>query len=84
MIQQLQNFLAPSFNSSSKDTVSTEIAAMTDEITDGQGYVMLPDLITTKEAAAARQLVLELANQERKEDKLIVQEKKRASLWLDL
>jgi hypothetical protein len=75
-LQNLQNFLSPSSNSSLKNTVSTEIAAMTDEITDGQGYVMLPDLITPKEAATARQLVLELAEQERKEDKLIVQEKK--------
>ncbi|PSB08344.1 phytanoyl-CoA dioxygenase [Pleurocapsa sp. CCALA 161] len=76
MIQQLQNFLAPSFNSSSKDTVSKEIAEMTNEILDGQGYVMLSDLITTKEATEARQLVLDLAEQDRKEDKLIVQEKK--------
>lgn len=75
-LQNLQNFLSPSSNSSLKNTVSTEMAAMTDEITDGQGYVMLPDLITPKEAATARQLVLELAEQERKEDKLIVQEKK--------
>jgi ectoine hydroxylase-related dioxygenase (phytanoyl-CoA dioxygenase family) len=76
MIQQLQNLFLPSFNSSPKDNMSTEIAEITDEITDGQGYVMLPDLIAPKEAAAARQLILELAEQERKEDKLVVQEKK--------
>ncbi len=74
MIQQLQSFLSPSSKSSS--SASTELARMTAEITEGKGYVMLPDLITAKEAAEARQVVLDAAERGRKEDKLIVQGKK--------
>jgi ectoine hydroxylase-related dioxygenase (phytanoyl-CoA dioxygenase family) len=51
-----------------------EIAEIIDEITNGQGYVLLPDLITTQEAAAARQFILELAEQKRKADLLVAQE----------
>jgi hypothetical protein len=54
-----------------------EIAEIIDEITNGQGYVLLPDLITTQAAAAARQLILELAAQSRQEDKLEVQDQKQ-------
>lgn len=54
-----------------------EIAEIIDEIINGQGYVLLPDLITTQEAAVARQLVLELAEQSRQEGKLVVQEQKQ-------
>jgi ectoine hydroxylase-related dioxygenase (phytanoyl-CoA dioxygenase family) len=53
-----------------------EITEIIDEIINGQGYVLLPDLITAQEAAAARQLVLELAEQSRQEGKLLVQEQK--------
>ena len=76
MIQQLQNFLSPSSNSNTKDEKSTELARMTAEITEGKGYVMLPDLITPEEAAEARQVVLEAVERERGQDKLIVQGKK--------
>jgi ectoine hydroxylase-related dioxygenase (phytanoyl-CoA dioxygenase family) len=49
---------------------------MIDEITHGKGYVMLPNLITSTEAAAARQLILELAEQRRKADQLVIRENK--------
>ena len=75
MIQQLQNFLNPS-TSTNKDEASTELARMTAEITEGRGYVMLPNLITLEEAAEARQIVLEAAERERGENKLIVQGEK--------
>ncbi|MFM2312805.1 MAG: hypothetical protein RLZZ04_2081 [Cyanobacteriota bacterium] len=57
--------------------MSLEIAEIIDEITNGQGYVLLPDLISTQEAAAARQLILELAEQSRQEDELVVQGQKQ-------
>jgi hypothetical protein len=53
-----------------------EIAEIINEITNGQGYVLLPDLITTQEAAAARQLILKLAEQLRQEGKLVAQNHK--------
>lgn len=79
MVQQRQSFLTPSYNSaksSQNQTRTSKISEMVKEITDGKGYVMLPNLITTKEAAEARQLILTLAEQERKENKLIVHEQK--------
>ena len=48
----------------------------TKEITQGKGYVVLPDLLSLKEATEARNLILEIAEQEKKEGKLIVQDKK--------
>ena len=75
MIQQLQSFLSPSSNSAA-DSASTELARMTAEITEGKGYVMLPNLITPEEAAEARQVVLDAAERDRKKDKVIVQGKK--------
>lgn len=76
MIQQLQNFLSTSANSPAKKSVDTELARMTSEITEGKGYVMLPNLITPAEAAEARQVVLNAAERERGQDKLVVQGKK--------
>ena len=52
------------------------IAEITKEITQGEGYVVLPDLLSRKEASNARDLILQLAEQERQENKLIVQGKK--------
>jgi ectoine hydroxylase-related dioxygenase (phytanoyl-CoA dioxygenase family) len=43
-----------------------EIAEIINEITNGQGYVLLPNLITTQEAIGARQFILDLAEQRRK------------------
>ena len=53
-----------------------EIAELTKEITQGQGYVLLPDLISRQEAAAARELILEIAQQEKQDHKLIIQDAK--------
>ena len=76
MIQQLQNFLSPSANSPAKNA-DTELARMAAEITEGRGYVMLPDLITPEEAEEARQVVLDAAERDRSnKDKIIVQGKK--------
>ena len=52
------------------------IAELTEEITQGKGYVVLPNLLSRKDALGARNLILQLAEQERKENKLIVQGKK--------
>ena len=46
------------------------------EILEGQGYVILSDLITPKEAKTARDLVLQLASQERQTGTLVTQEAK--------
>ena len=74
MIQQLQSFLSSS--NSATDSASTELARMTAEITEGRGYVMLPNLITPEEAAEARQVVLDAAQRDRQTDKIVVQGKK--------
>ena len=76
MIQNIQNFLSPSRNTDTVDLSSMDLAKMTAEITQGKGYIMLPDLLSLKEATAARNLVLELAEAERGDDKLVVQGKK--------
>lgn len=56
--------------------MSQKLTEITEEITHGKGYVMLPDLISSQEAASARKLILELAEQEKKAQKLIIQGKK--------
>lgn len=75
MIQNLQKFLSLS-NDSQPDLSPTNLAEMTAEITQGKGYVILPDLISSHEASEARNLILELARQEKQDGKLIVQGKK--------
>ena len=72
MIQQLQNLLGSPKN----DAESTGLTRMTAEITEGRGYVILPDLITPEEAAEARQVVLDAVERDREKDKLIVHGKK--------
>ena len=52
------------------------ISELTQEIISGKGYVVLPDLLSLEEATAARNLILELAQQDKREGKLIVQGKK--------
>lgn len=49
---------------------------MTAEIIEGKGYVMLPDLLSRQETLAARNSILELAEQEKQDNKVIVQGKK--------
>jgi ectoine hydroxylase-related dioxygenase (phytanoyl-CoA dioxygenase family) len=49
------------------------ITELTREIVQGQGYVLLPDLLSRQEATEARNLILELAQQERQAGKLVVQ-----------
>ena len=51
----------------------TNISSLVKEIVEGQGYVVLPNLITPEEAKTARNLVLQLANQERQTGKLVIQ-----------
>ena len=51
------------------------ITEITKEITQGKGYVVLPDLLSRKDATKARDLILQLAEQERQKNKLIVQGK---------
>ncbi len=50
-----------------------EIAELTEEIIQGKGYVVLPDLLSRQEATEARNLILKLAKQEKQNNKLIVQ-----------
>ena len=49
---------------------SVNIDRLTDEILHGKGYVLIPDLLSREDAAAARNLILQLA---REQDKLVVQ-----------
>lgn len=53
-----------------------KIAELTEEIIQGKGYIVLPDLLSLQETTEARNLILELAQQEKQENKLVVQGKK--------
>ncbi len=53
-----------------------KISEITAEIIHGKGYVVLPDLLSLKETTAARNLILQLAEQEKQHDKLIIEGKK--------
>ena len=53
-----------------------DIAQLTQEIIAGKGYITIPDLIGKEEAELARELVLNLAEVERNQNKLIVTEAK--------
>ncbi|WP_319419235.1 phytanoyl-CoA dioxygenase family protein [Pleurocapsa sp. FMAR1] len=52
------------------------LTKLTEEIIQGKGYIILPDLLSLKETTEARNLILELAQQEKQENKLVVQGKK--------
>lgn len=52
------------------------ITELTEEIVQGKGYVVLPDLLSRTEATEARNLILEIAQQEKQENKLVRQGKK--------
>ena len=52
------------------------IRHLTEEIVRGKGYVVLPDLLSPAEAKTARDSILQLAEQERQQDKLVVRGKK--------
>ncbi len=49
---------------------------ITEEITQGKGYVVLPDLLSRNQATAARDLILELAAQEKQDGRLVIQGQK--------
>ncbi|MDJ0690220.1 MAG: phytanoyl-CoA dioxygenase family protein [Xenococcaceae cyanobacterium MO_188.B32] len=55
---------------------SNQIPHLVKEIVEGQGYVVLPDLVTPTEAKTARDLVLQLASQERQTGELVIQQAK--------
>ena len=57
-------------------TKIANVAELAEEIVSGKGYVALPDLLSRKEATAARDSILKLAELEKQSDKLIVQGKK--------
>lgn len=52
------------------------LTKLTEEIIQGKGYIVLPDLLSLQETTEARNLILELAQQEKQENKLVVQGKK--------
>lgn len=52
------------------------ITELTTEIVQGKGYVVLPDLLSLKETREARDLILQLAQKEKQEKRLVVQGKK--------
>ena len=52
------------------------ITELTEEIVRGKGYVVLPDVLSLIEVKKARELVLQLAQQERQQNKLVIQGKK--------
>ena len=52
------------------------IAELAEEIVRGQGYVILPDLLSLQEAKATRKLILDLAQQEKQAGKLTVRDNK--------
>ncbi|AFZ37524.1 Phytanoyl-CoA dioxygenase [Stanieria cyanosphaera PCC 7437] len=59
-----------------KPTLSSDFINLAKEIIDGKGYVLLPNLLTQAEAKTASNLILELAEQEKKVGKLVIQEQK--------
>lgn len=52
------------------------IADLTREITEGKGFVVLPNLVSAAQAADARNLIMELAQQDKRQGKLVIQGKK--------
>ena len=56
--------------------ISNQLAELTKEITQGKGYVVLPDLLSYKEAGQARDLIHKFAKQDKAEGKLIVRDAK--------
>ncbi|MEL6439737.1 MAG: phytanoyl-CoA dioxygenase family protein [Cyanobacteria bacterium J06621_8] len=52
------------------------IADLVKEITKGRGFVVLPNLISFSQAAEARNLIMELAAQDKQQGKLVIQGKK--------
>lgn len=52
------------------------IAEMAAEITQGKGYVVIPDLLSFKKVTEARNLILEIAEREKKDGRLVIQGKK--------
>lgn len=53
-----------------------DLTELTKEITEGKGYVVLPDLLSLEEAKSARDLILELAQKDKQQDRLVIQGKK--------
>lgn len=49
------------------------LTELTTEILQGKGYIVLPDLLSLKEATKARDLILQLAQTEKQENRLVVQ-----------
>lgn len=49
------------------------ITEITKEITQGKGYVILPDLLSRSQAKAAREKIIKLAEEEKQEGKLVIQ-----------
>ncbi len=54
-------------------TIEDRLAQFTQEITQGKGYVVLPDLLSCEEAKQARDLIQEFAQRDKDDGKLIVQ-----------
>lgn len=52
------------------------LTELTAEIVQGKGYVVLPDLMSLKETREARDLIIQLAQKEKQENRLVVQGKK--------
>lgn len=76
MIQQIQSFLKPTASASETEAQEEQVAAITAEILEGKGYVMLPNLISPQDAAAARKIILEAAKRDRNSEKVVVHGKK--------
>ncbi|MCC0176879.1 phytanoyl-CoA dioxygenase family protein [Waterburya agarophytonicola K14] len=49
------------------------LAELTREIIEGKGYIILPDLLSLKQANKARELILKFAQQDREDGKLVIQ-----------
>ncbi len=49
-----------------------DVASLVDEIIQGKGYVLIPEVLSTKQAEEARLLVLKLVEEERQQGKLLI------------
>jgi ectoine hydroxylase-related dioxygenase (phytanoyl-CoA dioxygenase family) len=49
-----------------------DTSSLVNEIIQGEGYVLIPDVLTTKQAEEARSLVIKLAQEEKQQSKLLI------------
>ncbi|MGF1491876.1 MAG: phytanoyl-CoA dioxygenase family protein [Microcoleaceae cyanobacterium] len=57
------------------------VASLVDEILNGKGYVLIPEVLSPAQAVDARSLVLQIAEQEKLQGKLLIEEELRERVY---